>query len=363
MQNVKRIGSPVSLVVAAAVAASMIGVVSLPAAAQGNIPDDLKGKTIIASGLRQPRQLMYTTDGTLYIAESGWGGDAALTTVATKTVQAGLTSRISMVSPDGKQSVALDGLPSTADNPQPNFQGAFGIYVTDGSYWVSFGEGPSLKGRAFPLFQNVVEIDRKTTRIKRFVDTYTPAVEAKQPSADDPWSNPTDFAVAKDGTVYIADASCNCVWSWTEKGGLKMVVKWDIKDTPVSDSIAIGPDGDLYVGMLTGFPFKPGTARIERWSGGKLKQTYAGLSMVADVLVTKDGDVYASEYAEFGDKGPKPASGKVVLFKKDGKSFDAVMDGLTMPYGLAQNPKDGSIVVAVYAAGDKDGKGAVIKVK
>ena len=83
--------------------------------------------------------------------------------------------------------------------------------------------------------------------------------------------------------------------------------------------------------------------------------------MVTDVLVTKEGDVYASEYAEFGDKGPKPLSGKVVKMGKSGP--ETVMDGLPLPYGLAQNPKDGSIVVSVMSAGDKDGKGAVIKVK
>ena len=153
----------------------------------------------------------------------------------------------------------------------------------------------------------------------------------------------------------------NVLWSWTEKTGMKLVAKWDIKDNPVPDTVAIGPDGDIYVGTLSGFPFKAGSARIERWSNGKLKQKYEGLTMVTDVLVTKEGDIYATQYAEFGDKGPKPLSGKVVKVGKNGP--ETVMEGLPSPYGLAQNPKDGSIVVSVMSAGDKDGKGAVIKVK
>ena len=323
--------------------------------------DPLKGKTIIASGLRQPRQLMYDTDGTLFIAEAGIGGDATLSTVATRTVQAGLTSRISMVGADGKQGIALEGLPSTATGGAPNFAGASSVYVTKDSFWIGIEYGPDLKGVTFPLFHHLAQIDRKTHRIKKLVDTWTPAIEAKQPSADDAFSNPTDLAVGKDGTVYIADASANVLWSWTEKGGLKIVAKWDIKDNPVSDSVAVGPDGDVYVGMLTGFPFKTGSARIERWSGGKLKQKYEGLTMVTDVLVTKEGDIYASQFAEFGDKGPKPLSGKVVKVGKNGP--ETILDGLPSPYGLAQNPKDGSIVVSVMSAGDKEGKGAVIKVK
>ena len=329
-----------------------------PAAAA---PDPLKGKTIIASGLRQPRQLFYDKDGVLFIAEAGIGGDATLSTVATRTVQAGLTSRISMVDASGKQSIALEGLPSTATGGAPNFAGASSLYVTADSYWIGIEYGPDLKGVTFPLFHHLAQIDRKTHRIKKLVDTWTPAIEAKQPSPDDAFSNPTDLALAKDGTLYIADASANVLWSWTEKTGMKLVAKWDIKDNPVPDTVAIGPDGDIYVGTLSGFPFKAGSARIERWSNGKLKQKYEGLTMVTDVLVTKEGDIYATQYAEFGDKGPKPLSGKVVKVGKNGP--ETVMEGLPSPYGLAQNPKDGSIVVSVMSAGDKDGKGAVIKVK
>ena len=341
-------------------AAAAPAATATPAAA-AMADDPLKGKTVIASGLRQPRQLFYDADGNLFIAEAGIGGDAALTTVATRTVQAGLTSRISMVSADGKQSIALEGLPSTANAGAPNFAGAVSLQVTSDSYWVGIGYGPDIKGRAFPLFHYLTQIDRKTQRIKKLVDTWAAAVAAKQPSPDDPFSNPTDLALAKNGTLYIADASANGIWSWTEKAGLKLVVKWDIKDNPVPDSVAIGPDGDLYVGMLSGFPFKPGSARIERWSGGKLKQKYEGLSMITDVLVTKAGDLYAVQYAEFGDKGPKPLSGKVIKLGKGGA--ETVLDGLPLPYGLAQNPQDGSLVVSVMSSGDKEGKGAVIKVK
>jgi hypothetical protein len=328
------------------------------------LPDELKGKTVIASGLRQPRQLQYTADGTLYIAESGIGGDVALSSIATRTVQAGLTSRISAVGPDGKWSIAQEGLPSTANGGAPNFNGATSVQVTDDSYWVTIGYGPDQKGMAFTLFHNVMQIDRKTHRIKRIIDTWVGAVAEKAPSVDGMASNPVDIAVAKDGTVLIADASANILWAWTEKGGLKVAAKWAVKDdNPVPTSVTVGPDGDIYVGMLTGFPFPAGKARIERWSGGKLKQTYNGLTMVTDVLVTKEGDIYAAQYAEFGDRGPKPLSGKVVKVKADGKGADVVMEGLPLAYGLAQNPKDGSIVASVFAAGDKDGKGAVIKVK
>ena len=323
-------------------------------------PDPLAGKTAIASGLHQPRQIMYGNDGTLYIAENGSGGNSQITTTATNTVSAGLSAQITAVTPDGKQSVILAGLPSVANEPNGrNFFGAQGIYVTDSSLWVALGYGPELKGHALPFTADLMQFDRTTWRIKNVADLWAAAVQNNQPSAEDPFSNPADIAADRDGTLYIADASCNCLWSWTENEGLKMVVAWTIDDNPVPTGVALGPDGDIYVSFLSGFPFKTGSARIERWSGGALKQKYAGLTMLTDVLVTKDSRIFAVQFAEFGDKGPKPGSGKVIEVTDAGPKD--VMTGLNGPFALALSP-DNKLVVSIGAAGDTTGHGAVILV-
>ena len=174
---------------------------------------------VIAEGLRSPRQLFYADDGTLFIAEAGTAGDGEVAADPETTINTGLTSQITAVSPDGKQSVVLPALPSTnRGNDDTGYRGAQAIYVTDESYWIGVGEGPgSLFGLTF--FYNVYEVDRESWRIKNTIDTAQAATEFTQPDPDAINSDPTDIAVGADGTVYIADAGCNCLWSWTAEAG------------------------------------------------------------------------------------------------------------------------------------------------
>ena len=52
----------------------------------------------------------------------------------------------------------------------------------------------------------------------------------------------------------------------------------------VPSSVAVGPDGALYVGELTGVPFEPGTARVWRVVPGKKPTVYAtGFTNISDL--------------------------------------------------------------------------------
>ena len=317
---------------------------------------------VIASGLRSPRQLFYADDGTLYVAEAGIAGDGPVQADPETTITTGLTSQITAVAPDGSQTVVLPALPSTnRGNDDTGYRGAQALYVTDDSYWIGVGEGPeSLFGLSF--FYAVYEVDRETWRVKNVIDTAAAAVEAGQPSPDATNSDPADIALGEDGTVYIADAGCNCLWSWTAAAGLSAFHLWDIDDNPVPTGVAIGPEGDIYVSFLSGFPFPVEGSRIERYTAdGQLVETYGGLTMATDVLVADDGTIYAVELAAgLGDRGFVPDSGRVVMVSADGVT--PLLEGLRLPYGLAQAP-DGRLVVSVVSAFDPSGGGMVIAVE
>jgi hypothetical protein len=310
--------------------------------------------TVIADQLNNPRQLFYGADGTLYIAEAGLGGDVDATGSFENPVKIGATSRISMVAPDGTFSTALDGLASIDGGPE-NLYGAFSVIVDDEYFWIAMGEGPKADSYDTEtyIFDALVAYDRETKEVVHRAGMKETAAPLN-PSVPNN-SNPVDLAIASDGTVYIVNAGCNCVQSWTEADGVQIAMQWDEDDNPVPTSIAIGPDGDIYVGFLTGFPWPTRGSRIERWSGGELKESYYGLTTVTDVLVSADGTIYAVEH---GLTGEGYVSGRVVMASADG--ITPVMEGLNQPYGLAQDA-NGNLVVSIGSVAG-EGAGQVIAV-
>jgi hypothetical protein len=328
-----------------------LAVVTVPVAAQDNAA---------AGDLNNPRQLFYDADGTLYIAEAGTGGDQMATGVFGNEQAYGATGRITVVSPEGEQSVLIDGLGSALSQPPYAAYGPHAVYVDDTTIWVAMGEGPEAGTYDETLiFNALVGFDKETLEVVQNIDVKAQADTVNSPEDVPNNSNPVDLAVGADGTVYIANAGCNCIQSWTADGGLEVAATWATEeDNPVPTSVAVDANGDLYVGFLTGFPWPAEGARIEKWSGGELVETYNGLTTVTDVLVTADGTIYAVEHGVGQGADGAYGEGRVVTVSADGVT--PVMDGLMMPYGLAIDG-EGNLVVSVNSAGEP-GSGQVIPV-
>jgi sugar lactone lactonase YvrE len=326
----------------------MAGIIALPAAAQDET---------LATGLNNPRHVTYEADGTLYIAEAGSGGDAEAEGTF-GTVQVGQTAQITMVAPDGTASVLIPNLLSQ-DLGFSDIRGAHALYPTEDSYWLVLGEGPEVPPFEGALVSSVVELDRATLETKQVIDTLAHEV-AENPDGGVTASNPIDIAIADDGTLYIADASANSVLSWTETAGLQTFAAWpEATDNPVPTTIAVGTDGSIYIGFLTGYPFPAGGARIERWNpDGTLAETYTGLTLVTDMVVDESGMIYAVEMATgVGDAGYIPNSGRIVAVTEEGLSL--VRGELNFPYGLALAP-DGRMTVTTNSAMSAAASGEII---
>ena len=316
---------------------------------------------VITVGLNNPRAVFYGEDGEIYVVDSGAGGNTETATPVDLAAGGG-SSNVYVIEPDGTQTILIYGLLSVIIRGTEAI-GASDIIVTDEGIWLLLSQGSVLQENnpTNPFSYALIKLNRETLRLEEFIDFYAYEI-ANNPDGNEVDSNPQDIALADDGTIYVADSGANTVYRWTEDTGLEPFNTWD--DNPVPTSVDIGPDGNLYVGFLTGFPFPPEGARIEKWSkDGELLETFAGLTMVVEVVVAEDGSIYAVELGEFDleSGGPPwvPESGRVIEVTADGPVV--VADGLNFPYGLAINPA-GGFTVTVNSAFTEPGAGAVINV-
>jgi sugar lactone lactonase YvrE len=117
----------------------------------------------------------------------------------------------------------------------------------------------------------------------------------------------------------------------------------------VPTSVAVGPDGALYVGLLRGAPSDPGTADIYRVVPGHRPEIWAhGLTSVTAIAFDRRGRLLATEFNTGGLLSPPTVSGALVRISKNGQTVTTLpVPGLFQPTGVAVSA-DGTVYVSNY---------------
>ncbi|WAZ23600.1 ScyD/ScyE family protein [Streptomyces cinnabarinus] len=334
-----------SLVVATGVAlAATVGVA--PAGASGG-GDGRPVVRVIASGLDNPRQLSYD-EGRLYVAEAGRGGKKCIGEGPEGETCVGLTSAVTKIYWDGgawKHRRVVKGLPSGAAPDGGFATGVAGVSARYGEVWGVETFVPPEAGvpthRPWNTLGKLLRIDHGTARIAADVS----AVELKHnPHKANVESNPYAVLALPDGRKIVADAAGNDLVEISRSGKARPFTVFPDHNgrESVPTSLALGPDGTLYVGELNGLTEKP-TARVWRvdaWTG-KILGFKSGFGPISGIAVNGSGDLYVSQLF----------AGVVTKLSGTGRTDVKV----PFPAGVAVDPHDGKVYVSAWSIADRDG--------
>ena len=353
--------------------------------------------TVVASGLLNPRGVSVAPDGTVYVAESGVGGETlaeALIEGEPATVCLGHTGAVARVRRGRVERIAtFPSLTAAADvggapSCDPSLIGAASTGPADveagwhGSVAVTVGLGGNGAVRASlpPEFGasmgKLFEIERRRgvreiADITGYEDLANP--DQVEPGLGEIDSNP--YGVTTVGGAHIvADAGGNDLVRVDRRGNVSTLTTFPLIEgttvpalscpappgfpppgvpipaQPVPTAVATGSDGELYAGQLTGFPFNVGVANVWRVNPrtGAKRVVAGGFTNIVGLAVGRGGTLYVLEIARNGLlEGEVCGDFSGRLWKVDrrgAKTEIQVPGGLNAPGGIAV-ARDGTIYV------------------
>ena len=324
------------------------------------------------TGLDNPRGMAFAPNGALYVTEAGRGGPGPSHcgyNGAGELRCYGPTGAITRLW-KGQQSRVAEGMPShatpdgsTAGGPNDiSFQGTGGAYITLG-----LGGGPQLLEDFGSEFLGTLIHMPASGKWKVVADIALHEFD-ENPAGGPLDSNPYGV-LAEPGGRLVVDAGANALLSAAPNGKIQTLSVFPPQANPifpfgppnveaVPTSVARGPDGALYVGQLTGFPFVPGLAKIYRVNPGQSPVVHcSGFTAIVDIAFGPDGSLYVVEHATGGFVFP-PDSGKLSRVAPN-CARTTLLSGLDRPTSVAVG-NDGAIYVTNH--GTTVGAGEVLMI-
>ena len=325
----------------------------------------------VASDLNNPRGLNFGPDAALYVAEAGSGGPGPCAEGPEGLRCYGTTGSIARIDlRTGTMTRIATDLPSLAGEDGSFATGVHDIYfqgLGNGFMTIGFGGDPAARANDFGLagasFASMVHMNASGEwNLQEDLGAYEASAN---PTGDEVDSNPYGI-LALPGKQVVADAGANALNQVDANGTISTLATFPdrLVEAPpflelppgtlipmdaVPTSVTRGPDGNYYVGQLTGFPFPVGGANVYRVpaQGGTPEVYASGFTAIIDVAFGSDGSLYVLEIAKnglldafiFGDW-----TGGLIRVAPDGTRTEIAAGELLAPGGAAVG-KDGALYV------------------
>jgi hypothetical protein len=281
----------------------------------------------------------------------------------------GNTARISKLDSSGQRTTVADGLPSDQTSPQLGslVSGVADVaFVGETLYALIAGGGCSHGHLDNP--NGVLRVNPDgTTELVADLSAFVKANPAKTVNPGDFEPDEGAYAMIEfDGALYVVESNHGALDKVDPASGdISRVI--DLSATEghlVPTAIAVGPDGNLYLGNLTTFPVMAGTATIYKLTpDGQLSHHAEGLTAVLGVAFDDQGRLYVLETSGPG-LGPEapivPGTGRVVRLT-DGGGLEVIATGLVFPTAMAFG-EDGALYVSNFGFGFPPGAGQIVRI-
>ena len=369
---------------AVALAGAVAAGVAIPAVAAGAATASGKPTvSVVRSGLNNPRHLTLTGEG-LWVAQAGAGGPVRKSNCVTGPSTGGAGNTSYCVGQTGAVSLIRHGhiaasvsLPSVIQTDSSEVAGPAAVTFSHGQAAVIMQDVlvnskgvNALPKPAGKLFGQLLIRSRwgvKTVDLAAYAAAHPQSaaslgtVPGETPYDSDPYD-----VVAYHGGYLVADAAANSLLQVSSSGKIHLLARFPavsetapagvlgpnpvtVKAQSVPTSIAVGPDGAIYVGLLRGVPSDPGTAYIYRVVPGHQPAIWAkGLTAVTSIAFDCRGRLLATEYSTGGLLSPPTTPGALARISHGGNTVTALpVSGLFQPTGVAA-ASDGTVYVSNY---------------